>query len=66
MKYYVNLEARDGGTHIMHSEECQFLPNQDGRKALGDFAKPETALGHAKDEGGKAKGCQTCCSDLNG
>lgn len=65
MKYYVNTEAREDGTHVMHSEECQFLPNEDKRKALGDYANCETAMGHAKDEFDKVNGCQTCAPDCH-
>ena len=36
--YYVKTDANKRGDHVVHSEECQFLPNEDDRKALGDFA----------------------------
>ena len=63
MKYYVNTEARDDGTHVMHAEHCQFLPNEDKRKALGDYANCDTGLKHAKEQFDGAKPCGTCCSD---
>ncbi|MEM9797550.1 MAG: hypothetical protein AAF919_13745 [Pseudomonadota bacterium] len=63
MKYYVKTEAREDGTHVVHREDCQFLPNADNRKALGDAAKSATALDRARDEYDRVKGCQTCCSD---
>ena len=63
MKYYVKTEANDRGDHVVHREDCQFLPNEDGRKALGDAAKCETAIDRAKDEFDSVKGCQTCCPD---
>ena len=61
MKYYVKTEANDRGDHVVHSEACQFLPNEDNRKALGEAAKPETAVGRAEDAFEKVKGCDTCC-----
>ncbi len=63
MKYYVNTEARDDGSHVVHSEECQFLPNEDKRKALGDYAKCETAMDHARDAFRNVNGCATCAPD---
>ncbi|MGF1550969.1 MAG: hypothetical protein ACFBWO_00515 [Paracoccaceae bacterium] len=65
MKFYVNTDARRDGTHMMHSERCQFLPGEDKRKSLGDYAKSETALGHAEAAFDKVGHCRTCCPDLN-
>lgn len=65
MHYYVNTAPRDDGTHVVHSEECQFLPNEDKRKALGDFAKCETAMDHAKEHFDTVNGCATCASDCH-
>ncbi|CTQ50943.1 hypothetical protein [Jannaschia donghaensis] len=66
MKYYVNTEAKESGTHVVHAESCQFLPGEDKRKALGDAAKCETALDRARDEYSNVDGCGTCCSDCSG
>lgn len=60
MHYYVKIEANDRGDHVVHAESCQFLPNEDGRKALGDDANCETAMKHARDEFDPVQGCQTC------
>ena len=65
MHYYVKTDANERGDHVVHSEECQFLPNEDNRKALGDFAKCDTAMDHAKEEYHQVKGCQTCCPDCH-
>ena len=65
MKYYVNTETKDDGTHVVHREDCQFLPNEDKRKALGDYAKCETALEHARDEYSDVNGCATCAPDCH-
>lgn len=62
MKYYIKTEANERGDHVVHREDCQFLPNEEGRKALGEAAKPETAMGRAEDEFDSVKGCQTCCA----
>ncbi|WP_179379442.1 hypothetical protein [Jannaschia marina] len=63
MKYYVNTETRDDGSHVMHAESCQFLPNDDKRKALGEAAQCDTALGRAQDAFDSVIACSTCCSD---
>jgi hypothetical protein len=60
MKYYVRKEPKDDGRHIVHAEDCQFLPNEEGRKALGDYASCETAMRHAREEYGNVDGCHTC------
>ena len=65
MKYYVNTDAGDDGVHTVHAEDCQFLPNEDSRTALGDYAKCETAMDHARDEFSKVDGCSTCASDCH-
>ena len=62
MKYYVKTEANERGDHVVHAESCQFLPTEENRKALGDAAKPETAVGRAEDEFDRVKGCDTCCA----
>lgn len=65
MKYYVNVDAREDGTHIVHAESCQYLPNQENRKALGDYANCETALRHARDAYDKVNGCRTCATECH-
>jgi hypothetical protein len=65
MKYYVKTDPKDDGRHIVHSEECQFLPNEEHRKALGDYASCETALKHARDEYDQVDGCQTCAPECH-
>ena len=63
MKYYVMIRERDDGTHVVHREDCQFLPNADNRKALGDAASSGTAIDRARESFDGVKGCQTCCTD---
>ena len=65
MKYYVNDEAKEGGVHIVHSEKCQFLPNEDKRHALGDYTSCDTAMKHARERHSRVNGCQTCCPDCH-
>ncbi|MBJ3762680.1 hypothetical protein ILP92_07985 [Maribius pontilimi] len=65
MKYYVNTDERDDGSHAMHSEACQFLPNPENRKALGDYANCDTGLKHAREQYDKVTPCQTCCADCS-
>lgn len=62
MKYYVKTEANERGHHVVHREDCQFLPKRDNRTALGDMARPETAVERARDVCEPVKGCHTCCA----
>jgi hypothetical protein len=64
MKYYLKSEPNDRGDHVVHREDCQFLPNEENRKALGEAAKAETALARAEDEADRVKPCRTCCSEI--
>jgi hypothetical protein len=59
--YYVKTEANQRGEHVVHSEACQYLPNEENRKALGEAAKPETAVDRAAEQFDRVKGCATCC-----
>lgn len=63
MRYYLNDDIRDDGTRVVHAERCQYLPNEENRTALGDYASCETAMRHARDETDDPKPCRTCCSD---
>jgi hypothetical protein len=63
MKYYVKTEPNDRGDHVVHREDCQYVPNPENRKALGEAAKSETAVNRAADEFDPVKGCATCCTD---
>ena len=63
MKYYVMTRERDDGAHVVHREDCQFLPKPDNRKALGDAASPDTAVSRAKEAfGDSVHACRTCCT----
>ncbi|SPJ24819.1 hypothetical protein [Palleronia abyssalis] len=66
MKYYVNTDEREDGSHVMHAEYCQYLPNPESRKAVGDYANCDTGLKHARKVFDGAKPCRTCCSDCSG
>jgi len=50
MHYFVKTETDDRGNHVVHFEECQFLPIEINRTPLGDFAKCDTAMDHAHEE----------------
>ncbi len=63
MRYYLNDEVREDGTQVMHAARCQYVPNEENRTALGDFARCETALRHAREATEEVKPCRTCCTD---
>jgi hypothetical protein len=63
MKYYVKTEPNDRGDHVVHAETCQYVPNAENRKALGDAASCETAIRRAADDFDPVKGFHTCCPD---
>ena len=65
MKYYLNDDVRDDGYRIVHAEECQFLPNEGNRTALGDHGDCDGAMAAARDEADKVNGCHTCCPDCH-
>lgn len=60
MQYFVHTEARDDGTHVVHDEACQFLPNFENRAALGAFDDCTGALDAARGNWKAVKGCATC------
>jgi hypothetical protein len=65
MKYYVHIKAREDGTRVVHREDCQYVPNPENRKALGDAASCETAMHRARDDFDRIDGCATCCTECH-
>jgi hypothetical protein len=63
MHYYLNDDLREDGTRVVHAERCQYLPNEENRTALGDYASCETAMRHARETADDPKPCRTCCPD---
>lgn len=64
-KYYVNKNAQSNGDHEVHSEYCQYLPNVENRKYLGEFSTCEAAVKEAKKDYSKSNGCKTCSNDCH-
>jgi hypothetical protein len=60
MKYYVNKNPQFNGEHEVHSEYCQYLPQVDNRKYLGDFDNCKDAVNEAKKTYDKVDGCYFC------
>jgi hypothetical protein len=63
MKYYVMTHPNKRGDHVVHREDCQFVPNPENRKALGEAASCDTAVRRAAAEFDPVKGCGTCAPD---
>ncbi|WP_114752158.1 hypothetical protein [Pleomorphovibrio marinus] len=60
-KYYVNTKAQSNGDHEVHSESCEYLPEDDNRGFLGRFSRCQDALQKAKEAFKNADGCYYCC-----
>jgi hypothetical protein len=60
MKYYVNKVRHMNGDHEVHEETCNFMPNTDNRKYLGDFSSCRSAVIEARKTYITANGCKTC------
>ena len=59
--YYVNMDAQDNGDHEVHRFDCDYLPEQENRKYLGDFPNCIEAVKKAKEiYPATADGCAFC------
>jgi hypothetical protein len=65
MKYYVKTTPTDDGIHKVHREDCQYLPREDHRRALGEAAACNTAMDRARETFDDVDGCATCCPDCS-
>lgn len=58
--YYVNKNAQPNGDHEVHKQDCQWLPNPENRKYLGEFSDCAAAVREAKKHYNQVNGCATC------
>lgn len=60
MRYYVNTNAQTNGDHEVHAASCNWLPAQQHREYLGDFAHCAPAVAEARRTYRRANGCYWC------
>ncbi len=65
MKYYVHIVPNDDGIHVVHREDCRYLPLEEHRRALGEAASCGTAVRRAEADHAPAKGCRNCAPDCD-
>lgn len=59
-KYYVNMNAQNNGDHEVHKSSCSYMPAQENRKYLGEFATCFGAVRVAKKHYPQSNGCYYC------
>lgn len=60
--HYVNKNAQANGDHEVHVSGCSFMPLQENRIYLGDFASCGPAVTEAKKHYAQSNGCYYCCN----
>lgn len=66
MRYYLEINASDDGTVLVHKQTCFRLPKAGSRLPIGDFPACEPAVTFARLDHPNANGCRTClkrCSE---
>jgi hypothetical protein len=63
--YYVNVNARDGGEHLVHVLGCPTPAREEHRIYLGAFTTCEQALEAARARVGTVDGCANCVPDCH-
>ena len=59
-RYYVNKNAQANGDHEVHTTGCSFMPDEENRIYLGDFARCAPAVKKAKETYSQSDGCYYC------
>lgn len=49
MPYYVNENAQENGDHEVHATGCSFMPDEENRRHLGEFANCRPAVEKARE-----------------
>lgn len=66
MKYYVHkYQTEPGANHEVHKENCWYLPKEQSREYLGEFATSAEALEEARKRYPDADGCAHCCPEIH-
>ena len=64
-RYYVNKNAQANGDHEVHKTGCNWMPNIDNRKYLGDFLTCNPAVREAKKTYPQSNGCYYCSNSCH-
>ena len=59
-KYYMNTNPQENGDHEVHKEGCEWMPNIENQKFLGNFESCFDAVKEAKKYDSQADGCYYC------
>lgn len=65
MHYYVNENAQSNGDHEVHEEACSYLPKEENRIDLGDFAGCAAAVSEAREYFTQVNGCVHCSEECH-
>lgn len=65
MKYFVNKNSQNDGTHEVHNESCYRLPELANRIFLGSFNNGKQAVNEAKKYYSNVDGCFYCCGEAH-
>lgn len=63
MRFYVNKYAQPTGEHEVHRSNCAWLPDEENRIYLGDFATSQAAVKEARKYYSCVDGCKHCCPE---
>ena len=64
--YFVTIDPDATEMHLVHSETCSVLPDEDELEELGKFSHCEDAMEAASDVAdGPVNGCPSCCADCH-
>jgi hypothetical protein len=63
--YYVNKKAQTNGDHVVHREDCHYLPSSENRHYLGIFNSCQEAVKVAKRTFPQSNGCFYCSKDCH-
>lgn len=61
--FYVEVKSRTNNYHLIHKENCPFLPEKENRICLGVNAGAHDAISEAKGYFNKCECCRFCMKD---
>lgn len=64
--YYITLECDMSGCFVLHTKNCEKLPDRTQRKFIGTFYHPRDAFLVAKFQNPNTRLCKECLKDFTG
>ncbi len=64
-RYYVNKRAQASGEHEVHRQGCSYMPSEENRRYLGDFAGCHEAVRAARMIYPNSNGCYYCSRECH-